>query len=97
MLITKDACMKFYDASWPLCIETDSTSLSLEPGLLQVRDGMNCGCDKVPNNVIFNPTAFASKSVSSMEGWCSNIEREALGLLHGLENFSITVLLMRYM
>ena len=33
------------------------------------------------------PTAFDSNRLSSIEQWYSNIEREALGILHGLEKF----------
>ena len=32
-----------------------------------VRDGMNCGHDELPENIILQSLAFASKSVSSAE------------------------------
>ena len=36
--------MKFYEVSKPLYLElTDASSIGLGAGLLQVRDGINCG------------------------------------------------------
>ena len=43
---------------------------------------MDCPHDGAPGN-----TAFAIKSLSSTETRYNNIEREALGILHGLEKF----------
>ena len=37
----KDACMKCYDTSRSLYLETDVSGVGLGAGLLQVRDGMN--------------------------------------------------------
>ena len=37
MIIKKDACMIFYDASKPSYLETDSSSVSLGAGLLHLR------------------------------------------------------------
>ena len=54
---------------------------------MQVRDGMNSGHDKEPGNITLCPTTFASKNLLSSE-WCySNIECEALGILHRLLKF----------
>ena len=39
------------------------------------------------NNKILHPIAFASKSLTGAEWRYSNIEQEALGILHGLEKF----------
>ena len=39
-------------------------------------------CDKIPNNATVCLIAFASKSLSSTEWQYSNIEQEALGILH---------------
>ena len=36
-IIKKDACMKFYDASRPLSMETNALGVSFEAGLLQER------------------------------------------------------------
>ena len=55
--------MKFYYASRPLYLETDAPGFSLGVGLLQVREGMNCRCDKVPDNAILHPNAFTNKSL----------------------------------
>ena len=55
--------------------------------LLQVRDNLNCRYDEVPDNTMLHPIIFARKSLSSAEWQYSNIEREVLGTLHGLEKF----------
>ena len=55
--------------------------------VLQLRDGMNCGCCEVPGNATMFTIAFTSKSLSSAEWHYSNIEQEALGILNRLEKF----------
>ena len=89
-IIAKDTCMKFYDVLKSLYLKMDRV------GLLQVRGGMNCGHDEVPDNAILLLTVLANKGLSSVEWWYSNIEWEALGILHGLKSFITTVLLRRY-
>ena len=42
------------------------------------------------------PIAFGSKSLTDAEHRYSNIEREVLGILHGLENLIIIVLQGRF-
>ena len=42
---------------------------------------------KTSDNSILRPITFANKSLSSAERRYSNIEREALGILHGLKKF----------
>ena len=41
----------------------------------------------VPDNIILCPIDFASKSLTGAEHTYSNIEQEALGILHSLEKF----------
>ena len=50
-------------------------------------DNMTCHRDKMPDNSILRPIAFASKSPTGEEKRYSNIEREALGILYSLEKF----------
>ena len=57
-IVMKDACMKFHDATRPLCLETDVSGVSLGARLLQVRDGMNYGCNAVPDNATMCLTAL---------------------------------------
>ena len=45
---------------------------------------MSCPRDTVSDNPILRAIAFASKSLSSIKTWHSNIERETLGILHTL-------------
>ena len=79
--------MKFYDETQPLYLETDASGVRLGAALQQSRSGTSCQGDKVPDNSILRPITFASKCLSSMERRYSNIEREALGILHRLYQF----------
>ena len=56
--------------------------------LLQMRDRIWCPGNEGLENAVLPPIAFASKSIKSVETHYNNIEREALGIVHGLENFA---------
>ena len=67
----------------PFTLETDATSFGLRNGLMQVRDDMHCGHDKVPDNATLQPSLLSTK-------WhYRKIEQEALGILHGLKSSTI--------
>ena len=51
-MIQRGACMKFYDASKPLHTEMDASDVDCGASLFQIREGMNCRCDEVLDNVI---------------------------------------------
>ena len=70
----KDACMRFYDVSWHLYLETGASGVSLVARVLQVMDGINCRHDEVPDNATLQPIAFASKSLLHAEQHYSNTE-----------------------
>ena len=80
-----DVCIKFYDKTKPLYLEMDASGIGLGTALLQTRDGTTCPEDIAPDNIILRPIAFASKSLTSSEQRYSNIEREGMGILHGLK------------
>ena len=80
-------CMKFYDDTKPLYLETDVSGIGLGAALLQLRGNMGCQKDTAPDNTILHPITFVSKSLTGAEQRYSNIEHEALGILHGLEKF----------
>ena len=80
--ITRDACVRFYHVLKPLHLEMDVSGIGLEACLLQVREGINCGHDEPPGNITLHPFTFAIKSLPNVEWQCSNIEREAGGILH---------------
>ena len=82
-LIKAEMCMKFYDDTKPLYLETDASGIGLRAALLQLRDNTACQKGTAPDNTI----TFASKSLTSLKWRYSNIECEALGILHGLEKF----------
>ena len=75
--------MKFYNETKPLYLETDASGV----GLGMTRNGTSCIRDTAPDNNILRPITFASKSLSSTEKRYNNIERESLGILHGLKKF----------
>ena len=85
LLIKVDMCMKFYDNTKPLYLETDASGVGLGAALLQLHKGATCQKDIVPDNTILHPIAFASKSLTVAECRYCNIEQEALGILHGLK------------
>ena len=85
--IKTDMCMKFYDDTKPLYLERDASRVGLGAVLLQMHEGTACQKDIAPDNTILYPIAFASKSLTGAECRYSNIEREALGILHVLEKF----------
>ena len=71
-----------------LNLETDASGIGLGATLLQTRDGTTCPTYIALDNTILRPIAFASKSLTRAECRYRNIEREALGILHGLEKFN---------
>ena len=62
-IVRKDSCMKFYDVSQQLYLETYSSGVSLGVRLLEISNVMNCGHDKVPDKSTLCTTPFASKSL----------------------------------
>ena len=52
------------DAYKLLYLETDASGVSQGPGLLQIRDDMNCRYYEVPDNAALHPIAFTRKSLS---------------------------------
>ena len=67
--------------------KTDASGVGLSTTLVQVRDNLNCRYHETLDNVVLWPIAFASINLSSIQHWYNNIEREALGILHGLDKF----------
>ena len=86
-IIKADVCMKFYDDSKPLYLETDASGVSLGAALLQLYDNTVFQKGVAPNNITLHPIVFASKSLTGAEQRYSNIECQVLGILHGLEKF----------
>ena len=78
-------CIKFYDDTKLLYLKTDASRIGLGSALLQLRDNTFCKKGTAPDNTIFQPITFASKSLLGAEWRYSNIECEVLGILHGLE------------
>ena len=78
--------MIFYDETKPFYLETNASGVELRAGLLQTRSVTNCPGDTGPENSILRPIVFMIMSLSS-ERRNSNMEREALGILHGLKKF----------
>ena len=51
-IIKENECMKFYDETQPLYLETDASGVRLGATLLQTRSSVSSQRDKVPNNSI---------------------------------------------
>ena len=79
--------MKFYGNSKPLYLDTDASGIGLGAALLQLHDNTICQKGVTPQNIALCPIAFASKSLTGVGQRYSNIEQEALGILHELEKF----------
>ena len=47
-----DVYMKFYDVARLLYLLTKASRIGPGAGFLQIRHGMNCGSDEIPDNVI---------------------------------------------
>ena len=73
----------------PLYQETNTSGICLGDRVLQVRDGMNCGHDEIPDYAMLWPVAFMRKSLSSANWNYSNIECKAHGILNGPGEFHI--------
>ncbi len=69
--ITTSKALAYYDSSLPLTLEVDASQKGLGAALLQ-RDRV---------------IAFASKTLTTAQSNYSNIEREALALVHGIQRF----------
>ena len=75
LLIKPDMCMKFYNDTKPLYLETDASRVGLGTALLQTQKDATCQKDTLPDNTILHPIAFASKSPTGTECRYSNMER----------------------
>ena len=75
----------FYNEKEPLHLQTHASGFGLGVGLLEVRDRMWFPRNEAPDNAEQHPVAFNRKKMT--ETRYINIEREALGILHGFEIF----------
>ena len=63
-IIKVDICIKFYNDTKLLYLETDAPRVGLGPALLQLHNNTMCQKDMVPDNIILCPIAFANKSLT---------------------------------
>ena len=73
-LIKAEVCMKFYDDTKPLYLETDASGVGLGVALLQLCNNTACQKGMAPDNTNLQPIAFASKSLTGAEQRYSNIK-----------------------
>ena len=67
LLIKSNVCMRFYNKTKPLYLETDASRIGLDTTLLQTRDNMTCPKDTSPDNTILRPITFVRKKLTSAE------------------------------
>ena len=70
-MITVDACLKYYDPTGTLTLEVDASQKGLGAALTQ--DG--------------KPIAFGSKTLTECQSRYSNIEREMLAIVYGIQRY----------
>lgn len=70
-IITEDACLKYYNPSMTLTLEVDASQKGLGVALVQ-------------NN---QPIAFGSKTLTDTQSRYSNIEREMLAIVYGIQRY----------
>lgn len=70
-MITPDACLAYYDPTSILYLEVDASQKGL--GVALTQDG--------------KPVAFASKTLNECQSRYSNIEREMLAIVHGIQRY----------
>ena len=95
-LIKMEVCMKLYDDTKLLYLETDASGVSLGAALLQLHDNTACQKGIAPDNTVLHPIAFARKSLTGTEQRYSNTSMKPLEYYMALRSFTITVLAERY-
>ena len=63
-LIKADVCMKFYNDTKLLYLETDASGIGLGAALLQLHNNTTCQKGMAPDNIILCLIEFASKSLT---------------------------------
>lgn len=69
--VTEHACLKYYDPEAPLTLEVDASQKGL--GIALVQDN--------------RPIAFGSKTLTDCQSRYSNIEREMLAIVYGMQRY----------
>ena len=83
-IMKNNVTIAFYNEKEQLFLETDVSGMGLGPSLLQVRDGVWFQSNEMTDNTVLQPIAVASKSLTSIETCYSNIDKEAIGILHSI-------------
>ena len=69
------ACMKFYNETRMVYLETDASGIVVGSRLLQIRDGMTCLQDEAPHNSILRLIYLPAKALSNTEKRYGKIEK----------------------
>ena len=85
-VIVKDMTPKYFDSNLPIYIKTDANKKGIGVVLMQPDPNVQkTSKTAVPNNL--RPVYYASKTLTSTESNCSNIEREMLGVVFSVLHF----------
>lgn len=80
MIVTEDCCLQYYDTDEPVELHCDTSMQGAGTCLMQPRNTEE-------GTTEFAPVAYASKALTSTEQRYSNIERELLAVVYGVERF----------
>ena len=82
-IITDDCCLQYYDTSQPVEVHCDASLRGTGACLMQPRVAGET------SEVMYAPVAYASKALTPTEQRYSNLERELLSIVYGVERFSM--------
>ena len=91
-VVIGDVCIKGYDVSKPLYLETDASGVGLGGSLLQMQEGMSCEPNDVPDNVALCPIVFEARISPVWSGNTATLKEKHWVYCMGSRCFTTTAL-----